>query len=180
MLQRIAGSRDIRALRTLADVVEPVKDYHREELATTAPAQATPLNRLVDAARPESESARLFSLLVDNFVAGNCKDDRAHAQIRNFLASWQKNDSTLEPAASNSFLLREAAPISRNLAVVAGIGLEALDHIGGPERPPDQWISEQNALLQAASKPTSAQLLLPMAPPIEKLVAASAGSCSPK
>src|SRR5229473_5902339 len=34
MLRRIAGTNDIAALRTLADVVEPVKDYAREETAT--------------------------------------------------------------------------------------------------------------------------------------------------
>ena len=33
MLRRIAGSNDISALRTFTDVVEPVKDYNREELA---------------------------------------------------------------------------------------------------------------------------------------------------
>ena len=180
MLQRIAGRGDIAALRALADVVEPVKDYSREELATTPPSQATPLNRLVDAARPESETARLFSRLVDDFVAGNCKDNTANTQIRMLLESWQKNDSTLEPAASNSSLLREAAQVSRNLAVVAGAGLGALDSIGGKERPTDQWISEQNALIQPALKPTAAQLLLPVTPPVQKLIAASAGRCSTK
>jgi hexosaminidase len=178
MLQRIAGSWDVGALRTLADVVEPVKDYSREELATTPASQATPLNRLVDAARPESETARLFSRLVDNFVAGNCKDGTANGQIRKLLESWQKNDSTLEPAESDSFLLREAAPISRDLAVVAGVGLGALDYIGSKERPTDQWISEQNALIPPALKPTAAQLLLPVAQTVQKLIAASAGICS--
>ena len=38
MLRRIAGSDDIVALKVLAEVVEPVKDYTREE---TAPAPAT-------------------------------------------------------------------------------------------------------------------------------------------
>ena len=36
MLRRIAGSNDISALRTFTDVVEPVKDYNREELAAVA------------------------------------------------------------------------------------------------------------------------------------------------
>jgi hypothetical protein len=118
--------------------------------------------------------------LVDDFVAGNCKDNTANTQIRKLLESWQKNDSTLEPAASNSSLLREAAQVSRNLAVVAGAGLGALDSIGGKERPTDQWISEQNALIQPALKPTAAQLLLPVTPAVQKLIAASAGRCSTK
>src|SRR5215472_1217860 len=60
MLERIAGSDDIAALRTLVDLLEPVKGYAREGLATTPPTQLTPLNRIVDAARPESLPARRF------------------------------------------------------------------------------------------------------------------------
>src|SRR5438105_6396854 len=37
MLQRIAGRQDIAPLRVLADVVEPVKDYTREETAPSVP-----------------------------------------------------------------------------------------------------------------------------------------------
>jgi hexosaminidase len=180
MLQRIAESPDAEAIRTLADVVEPVKDYNREELAATPPAQSTPLNRLVDAARPESETARLFSLLVDNLVASQCKDAGALSQIRALLEKWSKNNSVLQPAASNSLLLREAAPISQNLAAVAGAGLGALDYISRTEPAPDPWVSGQRALIQATLKPTSAQLLLAVAPPIENLVRASGGACSAK
>src|SRR2546428_5098202 len=53
MLRRIAGSDDLSVLRVLADMVEPVKDYNRSELAAADPTSADPLNRLVDAARPE-------------------------------------------------------------------------------------------------------------------------------
>src|SRR4029077_5485091 len=35
MLRRVAGSDDVSALRALADVVEPVKGYTREELAAS-------------------------------------------------------------------------------------------------------------------------------------------------
>src|SRR5258708_29747284 len=61
MLRRIAGTEDISALRTLVDVVEPVKGYSRERLAPSEPTALTPLNRVVDAARPQSESPRPFS-----------------------------------------------------------------------------------------------------------------------
>src|SRR5262249_54125757 len=54
MLRRMAGSSDIGALKTLADVVAPVRNYQRERLSTTPPTSLTPLNRLIDAARPES------------------------------------------------------------------------------------------------------------------------------
>ncbi len=59
MLHRMAGSADISALRILADVVEPVKDYSRspvDDQGHTIPNIDfhAPLNRLVDAAYPES------------------------------------------------------------------------------------------------------------------------------
>ena len=89
MLQRIANSEDVRPLRALADVVEPVKDYQREEFAKTPPTSFTPLNRLIDAARPESETARIFSNLVDEFVSGGCKDAAKSSEIRSRLTAWR-------------------------------------------------------------------------------------------
>ena len=54
MLRRVAGTDDIAALRVLTDVVEPVKDYTREETAPAPATSASPLNRVVDAVRPEA------------------------------------------------------------------------------------------------------------------------------
>ena len=51
MLRRIAASEDISSLKTLADVVEPVKGYKRDELAASPPTSLTPLNRMIDASR---------------------------------------------------------------------------------------------------------------------------------
>ena len=70
MLRRIAGTEDVSALQTLADVVEPVKDYAREESPPLGATSFTPLNRLVDAARPESATARHFAGMVDALLAG--------------------------------------------------------------------------------------------------------------
>src|SRR5580692_3900234 len=50
MLQRIAGPAtpdEFEALKTVADAVEPVKDYKREELAPVEPTSMTPMNRVV-------------------------------------------------------------------------------------------------------------------------------------
>lgn len=69
MLRRIAGTDDISALRMLADVVEPTRDYTRYRSSPVKPTSLVPLNRLIDAARPESITARHFSQLVDAFLA---------------------------------------------------------------------------------------------------------------
>jgi hexosaminidase len=182
MLQRIAGKPGIDSLRVLADVVEPVKDYTREELAATAPTQEDPLNRLVDAVSPESEVAREFSQRVDGLIAGQCQDQAAMAEIRTALLSWRNNDDFLQPASSDSSLLREAAATSKNLARIAAVGLQAVDSIEHKETAPDSWVKAESALVQEAQKPNSAQLLLPVAPAVQKLVEASAatGACKGK
>ncbi len=68
MLHRIAGSDDIAALRTLADVVEPVKDYKRMEGLKDPWDFRAPLNRLVDAASPESDTGLRFHDLVQSYI----------------------------------------------------------------------------------------------------------------
>ncbi|WP_460503724.1 family 20 glycosylhydrolase, partial [Hymenobacter agri] len=68
LLKQLAGSASVAPLRTLAEVLEPVKEYKRHFQGfdyTTA----TPLNRLVDAAPAESEMARQFAALVDSVVS---------------------------------------------------------------------------------------------------------------
>src|SRR2546423_15081452 len=47
MLQRLAGSASLAefaALPTPADVIEPAKEYHREQTAPPEPPSATPMN----------------------------------------------------------------------------------------------------------------------------------------
>src|SRR6202166_2486201 len=86
-LRRIAGaasSEEFNALRTLADVVEPVKDYAREQTATEPATSEMPLNRVVDAIPLESRAAREFSEMVDKYVASGCHDATLAAHLR-----WQ-------------------------------------------------------------------------------------------
>ena len=174
MLRRLAGSDDTAALRMLADVVEPVKGYSREKTASTEPTSATPLNRLIDAARPESDTARRFANLVDAVVSGQSNTPQSKAEIRAMLTRWRDNQAKLEPLLQNSFLLKEADPVSRNLSAVSAAGLRALDYLESGERAPEAWKAQQLALLEQAKKP-SAQLLLMIAPSVQKLIQVSAG-----
>src|SRR6266852_2438389 len=69
MLHRMAGTADITALRNLADVVEPVKDYNRWDDAKGPIDFHAPLTRMIDAVYPESDAARHFSDLVQTYVS---------------------------------------------------------------------------------------------------------------
>jgi hexosaminidase len=177
MLRRIAGSNDISALRTFTDVVEPVKDYNREELAVVEATSLSPLNRVIDAARPESTTARQFGNLVDALIAGQA-DSAGKQEIKALLIRWRDNQRNLQPLESQSFLLKEIVPLSQELTAVATTGLQALDYMDRGERAPATWAREQLALLEEAQKP-KAQLLLMVVPSAQKLVEASSGQKAP-
>jgi hexosaminidase len=161
MLRRIAGRgaspEELSALRTLADVVEPVKDYTRHATAPAEPTSATPLNRLVDAVPLESDMAR---------------------RLREQLAAWRDNDAKLQPLTQRSFLVKEVSATSQDLSALAAVGLAALDFAAKGGIAPEDWKAQQLAVIEQVKKPKS-QLLLP-APAVQKLAEAVAagGRCA--
>jgi hexosaminidase len=177
MLRRIAGSNDISTLRTFTDVVEPVKDYTREEIATVEATSLSPLSRVVDAARPESDTARHFADLVDALIAGQA-DPNTKQEVRTMLTRWRDNQTNLQALGTQSFLLTEIIPLAQDLSAVATTGLQALDYLDRGERASDDWATQQFAVLAEAQKP-KAQLLLMVAPSVQKLVEASSGQKAP-
>jgi hexosaminidase len=182
MLQRLAGSAspaEFAALRTLADVLEPVKDYTREQTAPAVPTSSTPLNRVVDAVSLESDAGRRFGELVDQFVASACHDPAVETRLRAQLTTWRDNDALLQPLAQHSFLVKEVTANSQDLSALGTTGLAALDAIAKGQPTPDSWKAQQLAIIDQVKKP-KAQLLLIPAPAVQKLIeaAAAGGSCS--
>jgi hexosaminidase len=176
MMALMAGTEDISALRVLADVVEPASITIREREAENAGGIQTSdiaLNRMVDAVVPESEAARRFSAAVSQFVASNFQDAKAAAYIRASLTLWRDNDAQLQPRLQNSYLLKEVSAVSQNLSSLGAAGLQALDHIGKGEGAAEAWRTQQIAMAQAAEKPT-ADLILAVAPAVQKLIEAAA------
>jgi hexosaminidase len=182
MLQRLAGSAsatEFAALRTLTDVVEPVKNYTRRQTAPAEPSSATPMNRVVDAVPLESDAGRRFNDQVDQFLAAACHDSAVEARLRAQLSTWRDNDATLQPLAQRSFLVKEVAATSQDLSALGTAGLAALDAIAKGHQAPDSWKAQQLAILEQVNKP-KAQLLLIPAPAVQKLIeaAAAGGACS--
>ena len=182
MLQRLAGPAspsEFAALRTLTDLLEPVKDYTREHTATAPPTSGTPLNRIVDAVPLESDAGRHFGELIDQFVASSCQDPAMQSRLHEQLAAWRDNDAILQPLAQRSFLVKEVAANSQDLSALGAAGLAALDAIGKGQPPPDSWKAQQLATIEQAKKP-KAQLLLIPAPAVQKLIeaATAGGACS--
>ena len=98
MLERLAGSSDIAALKTLADVVEPGALGLRHRVHPDYD-QTTPLNGFTDAARPDSAVARHFADLVE----------RRDPEARLWLQRW----------AAIKVTLPEAAPVAELLSKIA-------------------------------------------------------------
>ena len=172
LLQRLAGDHSIAPLTVLSDVLEQVKDYRREESGRIY-TSFTPLNRLVDAIRPESDAAREFANQVDHALAGDADAQASRDQLRHSLTHWRANDAAVEPTLESSFLLQEVIPLSKDLAAVSAAGLDALDCIDRNAKPDAAWLSRQHTLLDSAAKPR-AELLLMIVPAVGKLVDAAA------
>jgi hexosaminidase len=176
MLQRMAGNSDVRPLRVLADVVEPVKDYNRWSSEEKGPIDFhSPLTRLIDAAYPESDTARHFTSLVQTYIQSGYKDQAAETDIRSLLLLWRINDTKLHPLLEQSSLLKEDAPISQNLAMLGAAGLQALDYLNQSQSEPELWKTQQLAVIEQAKKPV-AGLLLQVTAPVQQLVEASGGT----
>jgi len=173
MLQRMVAAEDISGLRTLADVVEPVKDYTRMDGVKGPWDFRAPLNRLVDAARPESDVARRFQDAVQAYLKSGYKDRVAEEQIRTRLAAWRDNDRKVRSLLQQSFLLSDVAPLSEELSTLGDAGLYALDYLGKGEPSPQAWRTQQTELLERAKTP-KADLLLMVVAPVQQLVEASA------
>jgi hexosaminidase len=178
MLARAAGTNDIAALDVLAQALQPASITIRETEAEKAGGIQTsdvPLNRMVDVIAPESGDARKFSAAVDQFIASRFQDAAAESHIRRKLTEWRENDSALQPLLQNSFLLKEVAPVSQNLASLGAAGLQALDTIDARKTAPPEWKLQQVAMIQQAAKPTG-DLVLAVAAAVQKLVEASSAA----
>lgn len=169
MLKRLRGSDEISSLRVLADVLEPVKEYARDEGGSYN--SFVPLNRLVDTVHPESDVARQFAGTVYRWL-GHASGNEDIDAITKRLIVWRNNDQDLEPVLQSNALLKEIIPLSQNLQSVAIAGLQAVDYLNHGGRAPAAWRNQQLAMLKQARKP-QAELLIMIVPAVEKLVAAT-------
>ncbi len=169
MLERMSGEPDPAPLRVLADVVQPPRLYQRQELRTFA--DFTPLNRLDDAVPPESDTAREFNEIAKRIASGKATP-QDWQQARQWLTLWRDNDAKLQPLLRRSFLTQDLAPVSKNLAQVAQIGLQTLDDLH-ENRLVKAEVRQQNIEFLKSSARPQAVLLLMVPPSVELLVQAT-------
>ena len=170
MLKALAGGGNVEALKTLADVVEPVKNYQRHKWGNYS--SDYPLDRLVDAVRPESETARHFKTNVDAYLKADPQLAGNSALLRTSLENWAKNHKSLEPMLEKSDLLADAQSQSQDLSATAQVGLEALEHLKSSHSAPSSWVDKSIQTLAHAWEP-KAQVEIAVIPSIYKLVLAA-------
>jgi hypothetical protein len=170
MLERLAGGQ-YPLLQGLADVVEPLEDYQRG--TTRHYTQQTPLNRLMDAARPESDAARAVSREVDGLLADPLRRTGGDA-IRARLEEWRGLEARLRPLLERREILREAVPLAAEASALATAGLEALAFLEQGVPAPEAWWAARAPLLERETRPLTG-LEVAYRPSIGKLLRAAAG-----
>ena len=165
MLERVAGDAPLDVIETLASAVEPVKYYGRNPARHYL--QSTPLNRMIDAVPPESETARRFSEDVDHYLAG---DQAAGDRVRDQLERWKRNDARFGPAGT-SYLLAELVPVSQQISALATAGLDAIERIRNHNYSAGWATQQQNTFAEPKAPP--AELVIAFRAAVLKLIVRS-------
>jgi hexosaminidase len=165
MLERLAAGKSSEPLRVLADASEALGIEARQKGGKYT--SQVPLNRFVDAVRPESESVRHLERDVRMLVANEENGAAEMAELRAKFSEWAENDARLQP-------LGELAQLSKNLSQLGSIGLRALELLrsGRPARPaPDGWVVDQILVIEKMQKP-EAEVTLAAVRPVRLLLEA--------
>jgi hexosaminidase len=179
------------AIAHFLDVVEPVKNLAHWKTLRAGYRALVPqsFQELADIAAPESLAARRFELEVDGFLTApsTTKAEVLKAQ----LAVWRDNHAAFAAAAERAPALREALPVSADLAALAEAGIAAIDDITAGRCAAPEWTAQQAPLLQrqdawreASATPFSAfmrpqppaDLLIAIAPAVRRLADRAAAS----
>ena len=157
MLERMMGGRPAEPLRVLADAVEGLGLGPRARAGKYT--SLTPMNRLADAARPESESVRAMELAAAKVAANPQGSPAEVALLRREFARWAANDARFRELAAESgpggTLLAELQPLSRDLAALGNAGLKLLDALEKGQTPAAAFVAEQTKEITRMERPAA-------------------------
>ena len=173
MLRRLANGSEYTAVKTLIDVIEPVKEYARFKQGVNW-TSFSPLTGPADVARPDAKVAREFRKMAKAYAANPSAE--TEAQIRYWLNLWHNNHEQFQRSMEQSPILRQLEPLSADLATISRIGLEALDHTTSNKQKKlnTDWLEARLKVLEGAKKPRAVSELMVVGG-IETLVRQAAG-----
>jgi hexosaminidase len=119
-----------------------------------------PLNRFVDAVRPESESVRALELAAKSGDYG---------PLREAFTLWAANDARFTATAEGNSLLTELKPLSKDLSALGTIGLEILDYLTAKKPAGGGWMYAQSREISRMERP-SAEVKLAAVRPVKILL----------
>lgn len=153
-INRLAAGGDPDVLKSFADLLEEVKYYNRMSIYHPLTVY-TPLNRLVDAVWPESNKARRFNNLVQEYVSGN--EVALRDSILSRLELWEDLPQKLTPIAAQSPEVNEAMPLAESLGKMSVVTLSLFSDTTAADR--DKNIRLLDSLAGIASAPVAGCLL---------------------
>jgi len=162
MLERRSGAGD-GPLRVLVNAVEALGIDQRQKARHYN--SFVPLNRLADAASPESEFVRHL----EQIVADAPMDSAVRGELQLVFSLWSQNAGELQDVLNSRFFLVEAAPVSKDLSRIGDIGLRALQYLESGAEVPRDWLAEQRQELDRAMLP-GAEVSLGAVRPVRALL----------
>ncbi|HEX3435408.1 MAG TPA: beta-N-acetylhexosaminidase [Pseudacidobacterium sp.] len=149
-LRALAGTTDIDALRVFASALEPVSFSDRYDGQHTS--QLTPLNRLVDAVRPDPPSKHRIDLLVRQFLQ-NPSQHEGEQQLSQIFTGWRAVSPKVQRQVAASPLLAQDATVrAQQFPQLAKIGSEAVSYLSGEGSAPADWKQNSLAAIEAAQQ----------------------------
>lgn len=165
LLRQLAAGYGTEPLRTLVDVISPVRGYQR--MASGDYTIYSPLASIADAATANPWVAIQFNERVSRFVKH--PDAETEQKIRAQLERWVANDPALEALIDRSPALHSVKPLAQSLVKLSRVGQRALDYIDRNQTAPRAWAEQTTTDFLQAREPAAATKLR-MVDAVEQLV----------
>lgn len=171
ILERRSGAGD-GALLVLANSVEALGIEQRQEARHYN--SFVPLNRLADAASPESVLVRSLEQIAGELPTEPAARTQKVAQLRIAFQLWSQNAAELRDLLNSRFFLAEAVPVSDDLSRIGDIGLRAIQYLESSEEVPRDWLNQQRQELDRMALP-GAEVSLAAVRPVRVLLEVLSG-----
>lgn len=148
---QLAAAGPVEPVRTLLDVLTPLKGYKRlmsGGLHSLQDPAGHPLDQAADVALVDSAARYQFRTAVAAFLAA---PDAASAQaVRTWLTLWMQNDARLQPVAAQSPRVAAVAGHAQRLSALASFALDVLDPLAQGKPLTAAQLAQADELLKAA------------------------------
>ncbi len=150
MLRRLTGGEDVNPLKMLVDVLEPVKEYKRHRLGVKY-TQYSPYTRVVDAARPDAQTARKFNEMIELLIKS--RDKSTYDALLQQLKTWQTGSKELLSLIDRKPILKEIRPHAEVLEAISKLTPGLLEAIFSANKPDATTLTEVQTLLKVHTTP---------------------------